>query len=68
MCWLPLKGDVACVEVRGDDGRRESLSRVFLRWLHGRQEGGRITRRQHKRLCVHNLLLMVHLHDHCPVI
>lgn len=65
---LPLKGNVACVEVRGDDGRCESLCCVFLRGLHGCQEGRRITGRQHQWLCIDHLLLMVYLHHHSAII
>lgn len=65
---LPLEGNVARVEMRGDDGRRQPLSRVLLGGLHGRQEGGSIAGRQHQRLRVHDLLLVVHLHYHSTVV
>lgn len=54
--------------MRGDDGRREPLRRVLLGGLHGRQEGGGIARRQHQRLCVNNLFLMVDLHHYSAII
>lgn len=65
---LPFKGNVARVQLRGDDGGGEPLRRVLLRRLHGRQEGGRVAGRQHERLRVHHLLLVVHLHHHGPII
>lgn len=69
MCvCVPLEGDVACVQVCRDDGRGQSLCRVLLRRQHGGEEGRRITWRQGKRLRVHHLLLMIHLHHHGPVI
>ena len=68
MFSVPFKGNVACVEVRGHNGGRQSLCCVLLRRLHGCQEGGRVTRGQHERLRVHHLLLVVHLHHHCPII
>lgn len=54
--------------MRGDDGRREPLRSVLLGGLHGRQEGGGIAGRQHQRLCVNNLFLVVDLHHHSTVV
>lgn len=52
----------------GDDGRREPLRRVLLGGLHGRQEGGRVARRQNQWLCVNYLFLVVNLHHHSTII
>lgn len=65
---VPLEGDVACVKVRGDDGRGEPLCCVLLWRQHGSKERWCVTWRQSQRLRVHHLLLVVHLHHHGPTV